>query len=79
MKQRVFDGDRCRELRVNAGLTAKDLAEAVSKSGVSVTESAVCRWERKERVPRPGRLFALARALGTTPEQLLVERQADAA
>ena len=80
MRSREFDGTWCRELRESAGLSARELAAAATQPpDASITESAVCRWERGDRSPSPKRLIALALALGVKPEELLVKRAAGAA
>jgi transcriptional regulator with XRE-family HTH domain len=53
-------GGRLRELREQAGLTRKELAD---RSGLSV--DGISQWERNVREPSWGNVLALAAALGT--------------
>jgi transcriptional regulator with XRE-family HTH domain len=59
-------GARLRELRLARGFTQQALAD---RAGVSV--NAVGAWERGLRFPRAAAVDALARALGSMPEELL--------
>lgn len=51
-------GDDLRRIRESRGLSTEDVASAVG-----VTQSAVSRWERGERIPRGPRAVVYARLL----------------
>jgi transcriptional regulator with XRE-family HTH domain len=60
-----FDPDRLRQLRVDAGLTQRELAE---RTGTDHT--TIAKYENGARVPFVERLAALAGALGVAPAEL---------
>lgn len=62
-------GARIAEARRAKGLTQGQLAQAIGAS----SNMAVSRWERGEIRPSATHAVALARALGTTVEELLAE------
>ena len=61
-------GQRIRDARIAAHLTAKQLAESLG-----VTTQTVCAWERGEKCPRFHRLVELAGPLFTTTAHLIGE------
>lgn len=60
-------GEKIRQLREQAGLTQKQLAEAVG-----VDQSAVARWESGENHPTAERIMQIADVLGCNPGDLFV-------
>jgi transcriptional regulator with XRE-family HTH domain len=60
-----FDPERLRELRVEVGLTQRELAE---RTGTDHT--TIAKYETGDRIPFVERLAALAAALGVTPSHL---------
>ena len=56
--QRLFCGGNLRDIRERHGLTAEALGHMVG-----ATCSAVCRWERGDRLPRPRHMLRLVVAL----------------
>lgn len=60
-------GAKIRQLREQAGLTQKQLAEAVG-----VDQSAVARWENEENNPTAARIMQIADVLGCNPGDLFV-------
>lgn len=56
-----------RALRLAAGLTQRQLGQAVGRSGAEISE-----WERGRRRPRIPQIRALARVLGV-PFEVLIE------
>ena len=60
-----FDPERLREVRVEVGLTQRELAE---RTGTDHT--TIAKYETGERTPFVERLAALAAALGVTPSDL---------
>jgi transcriptional regulator with XRE-family HTH domain len=64
-------GDRIRRLRLQQGLTQRDLADAVN-----VTSAFICDVEFNRGVPSVKRLCAIAEALHTTVSYLVGEPQA---
>ena len=59
---------RLRELRTKAGLTMRELARHIGED-----HSNVRYWESSGKPPRADQLLPIAKALGTTVEQLLGE------
>ncbi|MGN1002069.1 MAG: helix-turn-helix domain-containing protein [Oscillospiraceae bacterium] len=57
-------GDALVSLRKKAGLSQKELAEALAPYGVRVTNQAVSKWEKGLTQPSAGQLLALCLALG---------------
>jgi transcriptional regulator with XRE-family HTH domain len=64
---------RLRELREQHGLSQAQLAARVSTQGGAMSQTTVTRLERGPREVTLSELFALARALNTSPVGLLVE------
>lgn len=60
-------GAKIRQFREQAGLTQKQLAEAVG-----VDQSAVARWENDENNPTAARIMQIADVLGCNPGDLFV-------
>lgn len=60
-------GAKIRQFREQAGLTQKQLAEAVG-----VDQSAVARWENGENNPTAARIMQIADVLGCNPGDLFV-------
>lgn len=60
-------GAKIRQFREQAGLTQKQLAEAVG-----VDQSAVARWENEENNPTAARIMQIADVLGCNPGDLFV-------
>ncbi|MCB9913485.1 MAG: helix-turn-helix domain-containing protein [Planctomycetes bacterium] len=61
-------GTRLKELRLSAGLTQVQLAHAAG-----ITQNALTFYENDKKVPSAPRLAAIAKALGTTVEDLVDE------
>lgn len=59
-------GDRLKELRLQAGLTQKQLAEQIG-----ITKSVVSFYELRERTPSPDVLIKLASIFHVTTDYLL--------
>ena len=59
-------GDRLKELRLQAGLTQKQLAEQIG-----ITKSVVSFYELRERTPSPDILVKLASVFHVTTDYLL--------
>ena len=62
---------RIRELRIQAGMEQKELADAVG-----VTQPHVSNWESGKRIPTTAMLPAIAKALGCTVNDLYVPADA---
>lgn len=65
-------GRRIRVLRGDFDMSQSELAAAASKTGVYVSQSALSRYESDETIPPSNALAAVARALGTTADYLLL-------
>lgn len=61
-------GEKLKRLRLRAGLTQRELAEAMH-----VTQGAVYQWEKGLKRPRVGHLKALADFFGATVDFLIDE------
>lgn len=59
-------GEKIHQLRKQAGLTQKELAEKVG-----VSDTAIMRYEKNQRIPRKETLNKLAAVLNTTPSDLM--------
>ena len=72
--RQFFDtvGKRIRVLRQDVGYNQQDLAEQLTRHGVSIGASYISELERTDRIPSGQVLAALARALGTTADYLLM-------
>jgi transcriptional regulator with XRE-family HTH domain len=68
------DGPRLRRLRVEAGLSAEQLA----KRAAPASTQHICDIERGRRSPSPGLLRRIATALGTTSATLMRDGVASA-
>lgn len=66
MDRQVHVGDRIRQLRLERGLTQRQLAQALG-----VTEATVVRWETGARQPRVGIIKRLAQFFQVSPQWLL--------
>jgi len=62
--------NKFRELRLNRGLTQKDIADALSISQVSVWQ-----WEAGESLPKADKLPAIAELFGCTIEELFEKEE----
>jgi len=59
---------RLRELRQSSGISQRELARMIGQDSSNVSY-----WERTGKVPRSEALLPIAKALGTTVEELLGE------
>ena len=71
-KEMTSVGARISELLRYRGMTQKQLAEKAK-----ITEAAVCRYVKGERVPRAITVAAIAKALEVSPSELLGEPSSD--
>lgn len=62
----MFNGRRLKELRMEMGLTQKQLGDLVN-----VTKVSICGYEKNNRTPNIETLIDLANILNTTPNYLL--------
>jgi Zn-dependent peptidase ImmA (M78 family) len=68
--------ERLVQARLAAGLKPRDVLARLEEAGYPVTKQALSNYEMGKRVPKPGIMGALARALGVAPAQLLSEPEA---
>lgn len=61
-----FSGTRLRAAREDAGLSREQLAVAVTRAATTVAS-----WECGRKIPHPDTIFAIARALGVKPQDLM--------
>ena len=61
-------GARIRQLRMERGLTIRDVSEYMGFS----TDQAVCKWQRGDSLPSLDNLYALSKLYETTMEDILV-------
>jgi transcriptional regulator with XRE-family HTH domain len=64
----VSIGTKLKALRLQAGLTQVQLAQAAG-----ILQSALARYEQDQDVPSAPRIVAIAKALGTTVEEIVEE------
>ncbi len=69
--QRLSQAERLVELRRDKGLTAEQLAQAMTESGAKVSRGAISNWERGINGIVSSKLPTLARILGCTEGYLL--------
>lgn len=69
--QRLAQAERLVQLRRNKGLTAEQLAQAMTEAGARVSRGAISNWERGTNGIVSSKLPTLARLLGCTEGYLL--------
>jgi transcriptional regulator with XRE-family HTH domain len=68
----VLNRRKFRQLRLDAGLSFRDLSRRCAANGVRVSDTAVGDYERGGYQPSPKVLKALADVLGVRPTELLI-------
>jgi transcriptional regulator with XRE-family HTH domain len=66
----VLIGDRVRTLRLNSGMSQRELAAEVSKDGTHCSYAYLSRIESGHRAPSESVLRGIARVFGTTAHEL---------
>ena len=62
----MFNGRRLKELRLNRGLTQKDLGKVIN-----VTKASICCYEKETRTPTVENLLDMVNFFGVTSDYLL--------
>lgn len=60
----MFERDKLRKARINAGYSVDDLVFELMSKGVRITGQSIYNWERGKHIPRVDDLAVVAEILG---------------